>query len=403
MIRVILSFGLLLAMSVIGGSRAEAAKKEKIAILGLEVVSQGSAGIDQESTRVAQELTVGLRIRPKSGQGPFLWTPNSEKELIDEKLMNGCDNEEKTCMATIGKNLGADLLMYGKIERKSQGNKSGYQISLRLLKVANQSLTTWTDFIPLDESQGTKLQDWSRKGYKKLTNENDGGTLLIKANVDRGTILIEGEERGNITSGKGEVGSLTEGRYKVSVVSTGYRRWDSEDKITIRNGETTTEEVVLKEAKKGPDGGLCDPMVSTCENTVGDGKPRNGFWKGLMVSGLVVAAGGGGMWIYGYNKKTEKEDLLRDENPEVGSTRRNDLSARGEHFAKYTFIGVPLVSVGGAIALIGFIKAYVATGTSEKQAAGSPTVGRTRKRPSGFAVTPVVGTETAGATLRFDW
>jgi hypothetical protein len=400
MIRVILSVGLL-AWMVASGGRAEA--KEKIAILGLEVVSQGSAGIDQESTRVAQELTVGLRVRPKSGQGPFQYTPNSEKELIDEKLMNGCDNEEKTCMATIGKNLGTDLLMYGKIERKSQGNKSGYQISLRLLKVGNQALTTWTDFIPLDESKGTKLQDWARKGYKKLTNENDGGTLLVKTNVDRGTILIEGEERGNISSGSGEVGNLTEGRYKVSVVSSGYRRWDSDEKISIRNGETTTQEVVLKELKKGGSE-LCDPMVSTCENTVGDGRPKTTFWKAMMFSGLAVAAVGGGVWIHGYLKKTDIEDTIRAENPPDPSDRRSELNASGEKYAKRTVIGGVIVGVGGAFAIIGLIKGYIATGTTEKQAAGSTTLGaRARKRPAGVAISPVLGPQGAGATLQFDW
>ncbi|MEO8702918.1 MAG: hypothetical protein ABI867_22930 [Kofleriaceae bacterium] len=398
MIRVILSVGLLAWMLASGG-RAEA--KEKIAILGLEVVSQGSAGIDQESTKVAAELTVGLRVRPKSGQGPFQWTPGSEKELIDEKLMNGCDNEEKTCMAAIGKKLGAELLMYGKIERKSQGNKSGYQISLRLLKIANQALTTWTDFIPLDESKDTKLQDWARKGYKKLTNENDGGTLVINANVDRGTILIEGEERGNISSGKGEVSGLTEGRYKVSVVSTGYRRWDFKDELSIRNGETTTEQVVLKELKKGG-GELCDPMLSTCENTIGDGKPKTGFWKGMMFTGLAIAAGGAGYWYYSFSRIDHYEDLLAAENPPAGDPRRTFLEGRGQKFADHTAIGIAVVSVGGVIATIGLIKGYIATG-GEKRAAGSTTVGRSRKRPSGVTVTPVVGAQTAGALLRLDW
>ena len=396
MLRALLALLCLLAAT---GS-SSAAKKDKIAILGLEVVSQGTAGIDSDSTRVAQELTVGLRVRPKAGQGPYAWTPSSEKELIDEKLLNNCENEEKSCMSAIGKALGTDLLMYGKIERKSQGTKTGYQVSLRLLKISNLTLTTWTDFIPLDESVGTKLQDWARKGYKKLTNENDGGTLVIHVNADRGTILLDGEERGNITSGKGEVVNLTEGRYKVSVVSTGYQRWNSEDKIFVRNGETHTEDVVLKELPKGGPA-LCDPMVSTCENTTTD-PPSTGFWKGMMVTGAIMVVGGGGLWTFSAIEIIRTQDKIKTENPPDGSARRTELVDRGERYSTYTKFGAAIVGVGAVVGVVGLIKGYLVTGHHEKRAAGSPTVARERKR-GGMAVAPVVGPATAGAMLRFDW
>jgi hypothetical protein len=390
----------LLAVLVIGSSSAQAQKKkEKIAILGLEVVSQGAQGIDADSTRVAQELTVALRIRPRAGQGPFVFTPNSEKELIDEKLMNNCDSEARDCMAKIGEKLGADQLMYGRIERKSQGGSAGYQISLRLLKVANQAFTSWTEFIPIGETNGTKLADWGRKGYRKLTNENDGGTLVIVAkNFDRGTILVDGEERGNINSGRGEVQGLGEGRYKVSVVSTGFHRWDSDDKLGIRIGETTTEEVVLREMKPG-DPPLCDPRVSECTGAPSE-EPKTGFWKGLMVGGLVLAAGGGGLWAVSALQVDKAEKDLIGLDPSTEEAK--DLTAKGESASTRTYVGGAILGVGVTVAVIGLIKGYVATGSGEKPAAGS-TMGRSRKRPSGFAVTPVLSPQGAGATLRFDW
>jgi hypothetical protein len=249
------------------------AGKPKIAILGLEI--QG--GIDSESTRVAQDFAVALRTRPRAGHGPYQWSPGSEKELIDEKLLNGCEPETTECMARIGRNLGADVLVYGRIERKSLGGQAGYQITLKLLDVGKLTQLGWTEFIPLSESSGTKLQDWARKGYKKLTNDYDGGTLLLvvkNEGFDRGTILIDGEERGNIVSGRGEVSSLPEGRYKMSVMAGGYRRWDSEDKIAIRNGETTTEEITL--VKLVGDAALCDPTVSTCDPPLPEPKRGRG-------------------------------------------------------------------------------------------------------------------------------
>src|SRR4051812_40608240 len=104
---------LCLLVVVLAGGPAVAGK-EKIAILGLEVV--GTTGtIDAESTRVAQDFTVALRTQPRAGRGMYQWTAGSEKELVDEKIMADCQNEDKTCMGKIGSNLGADVLVYGKV------------------------------------------------------------------------------------------------------------------------------------------------------------------------------------------------------------------------------------------------------------------------------------------------
>src|SRR5215468_5816497 len=124
------------------GGRAWADGKPPIAILGLEVYDNGS-GIDPDTTKAAKDLTAALRDRAKAGTGPF--TPvQGEKELIDEKLLNNCDSEAPTCMATIGTGLGAEVLMYGKIEKATQSGQGVYKVSLKLLSVARKQLTAST-------------------------------------------------------------------------------------------------------------------------------------------------------------------------------------------------------------------------------------------------------------------
>jgi hypothetical protein len=306
MTRALSSLCVLLTL-VLAGSTAFA--KDKIAILGLEVVNNG---IDADSAKVASDLTVGLRLRPKTNQGPFTLAPGSEKELIDEKLMNTCDSEKEDCMTPIGKNLGAGYLLFGKIEKKSLGAQVGYQISLKLLKIpasgAGQIVNRWTEFIPLAEAQGTKLQEWARKGYKRITNDSSDGRLVVKANVERGTILLDGKESGNIVDKRGEVPNLTDGRYTLAVEAQGYKRWEADEQVTIRGGETTNAEANLVEMKTPPNGlKFCDPAVSTCENTTTDA-PKTGLWKGMMFTGIALAAGGGGLWAFSYTKITDAED-----------------------------------------------------------------------------------------------
>jgi hypothetical protein len=94
-----------------------AAAKPKIAILGLEVIGS----LDPEQVKLARQLTNGLRERASAGTGPFELAPSSDKELVDEKLMNNCDTEALACMAPIGLALRTEYLMYGKIEKVDKG------------------------------------------------------------------------------------------------------------------------------------------------------------------------------------------------------------------------------------------------------------------------------------------
>jgi len=394
---------------LLGGSIAEAGKKEKIAILGLEVFSGSNNNVDAESTRVAKELSDGLRTRPKTGQGPYQIAPDSEKELIDEKLMNTCENEEVKCMTTIARNLKTDYLMWGKIEKKSLGAQTGYQISLKLLRVSNQTVTNWTDFMPLADANGGKLQDWARKGYKKLTNDTSDGTLVIKTNVDRATILLDNEEKGNIVNNRGEVLGLADGKYRLAIEAKGYQRWEADEPITIRGGETTTQEATLK-ILKDPDGKivLCDPAVSTCENTTPD-HPSTLKWKILMGAGLVVAGIGTYEVVHAKSKIDEAElnlcsgshDMAHDPTcMQMGN--QVDFKNQGDKYQTISYVGAGIIVVGGTVAVIGLVKGFIATG-KEKQAAGSTTVGKAQPKQSNLAITPIIGPQGAGATLRFDW
>src|SRR4051812_12684655 len=88
-----------LLLVISAGSAAVA--KPNMVVLGLEVID-GSGTPTQADTLMAQELTAGLRSKPKSGTGTYQAPQNSDKELIDEKLLKNCDDEKPACMAAIG-------------------------------------------------------------------------------------------------------------------------------------------------------------------------------------------------------------------------------------------------------------------------------------------------------------
>jgi len=131
---------------------AVAMPQRKIAILGIEALHHVDA-------QIATELTRALRERAKAGIGPYELGPGRDAELIDEKILNNCENEAPACMAAIGYDLGVDVLMFGKIELAS----GGYGVTLKLLDVKKKkvvrSLTRTIAFPDRSEDAETRLRN----------------------------------------------------------------------------------------------------------------------------------------------------------------------------------------------------------------------------------------------------
>lgn len=139
--RVLLPLALLLGL--VGTASAD---KQKLAVLGLEV----AGSIDTDSTSHGRLLTE--RFHDKVGTSArYMLAPNSKKDLLDEKVAMGCDNEAPDCMAKIGVKLKASFLMYGKIEKRPKDGKDGYQLSMKLLDVDKKVVKEWGDWLPLTD------------------------------------------------------------------------------------------------------------------------------------------------------------------------------------------------------------------------------------------------------------
>ena len=68
-------------------------------LLGLEVKQTGSK-VDMNTPKLAKRLTDGLRKRAAMARGDFSLAPNSNKDLLEMKLLGNCDDEGAGCMAT---------------------------------------------------------------------------------------------------------------------------------------------------------------------------------------------------------------------------------------------------------------------------------------------------------------
>ncbi|HMG22025.1 MAG TPA: PEGA domain-containing protein [Kofleriaceae bacterium] len=420
---------MLLAVLAIGG-RAWAGGKPPIAILGLEVYDNGG-GIDPETTRAAKELTAALRDRAKAGTGPYAPVQGGEKELIDEKLLNNCDSEAPTCMAAIGTELGAEVLMYGRIEKANQNGQGIYRVSIKLLNVNRKQLASSTvETLPVTESNGVRASTHAKAWYSKLAGVVTGGSLAIRANIDRGTVMIDDEAKGNLSSGTLTLTGIAEGRHTLAVEAKDYQRYEAA--ITVRTGETTPQSVTMvelsrKSAAKEPKG----PPISR-EGTV-SGKQSSGgsnIWKPVFYGTAALTAAGTAFSVYELLKGQSNGRIspmgmfvttvgpTDDKGAHSISSDQCDTQAVKDYAAlnpsdpdlksfndacsnfKYQKIGWVVTGVVGVAAIGSFIMAYVRDSGSEADARSSLRGHRKRRE---FAVTPIMMPNGGGATLQFDW
>lgn len=399
----ILAFGML-------GSRAFAGKPS-IAVLGLEVVDQNGTPTPAD-TQAAKELSDGLRSRAKVSIR-YQLAPASDKELIDQKLLNNCDSEAPACMSAIGTQLSADVLMYGHFEKQGKA----YQVTIKVLDVGRKTaIKSSTDMIPLGEASGAALQGWAKKIYAKLTDESAGATLIVKvSNADRGTILVNGEEKGTFTSGTGTVSGVAEGKVKVAIESEGFKRWEKE--VTVSGGTATVQADLEKGAGGtpigptgpgdgggsgiGPGGGPVGP--------VDHGGGGNGVWKATLAGGVAIGLAGGGWWIYNYKKLSDVRDeqcshgIVNNGCTPTGSSAGYDKAAsdsKGDKASTQTYVGFGIAAAG---ALVAGFSLYKLMSHSDSGAEHASARGRRVRKDRTFIVTPVVAPSGGGATLRLDW
>ncbi len=260
------------------GMSSLAHAKPSVAVLGLEVIDNGA--VDKKATQAAQDLAAELRSQAGRANGKFGLAPNSAKDLLELKLLSGCGNEGRTCMAAIGKDLNADRLLYGKLELQ----KNGYLISLKLLNTNTKQMEkTTSELIPVRDLHSGKKTRWARALYSRLIGVPESGTLRIDANVDKATIYIDGNVSTTLRDGSAKVVGLEQGVHAVAVEAEGYKRYESD--VSIMAGETERLSLSLPKLKSTGGGG-------------GDDEGSGDLWKYSFYAGALATAGAGASWYY---------------------------------------------------------------------------------------------------------
>lgn len=160
--------------------------KPRIAVLGL--------GATRDEMPVAKELTDGLRARIRTGAFPFALAPASDKELTDEELLHDCTSEQPACMTAIAGELGADILLYGHVDKQDPG----FEVVVKRFSVAEAAVESQDiEMIPPGDASGAALQAWASKIANALLASP---TPPKHTGCDAEALIAEGNEQ--LSAGK---------------------------------------------------------------------------------------------------------------------------------------------------------------------------------------------------------
>jgi hypothetical protein len=252
--------------------------RPKLVVLGLEVT--GDSAMDQKATEAAKALTRELRREVARAGGPFELAANGNKDLLEMKLLSDCSDDSRRCMSEIGKQLRADRLIYGKLER----NKRGYAVALRLLDTENSALLKQlSEVIPTaDVSASGGLQRRAREMYGRLIGTDDTGAVAISASVDGGTVYVDDKIRTNLSNGSARLTGLSDGVHTIAIESPGFARFEAE--VNVDAGETAELDATLVAV-----GGMSPD---------GDGDRPGSGWRIAFWSGVIATGVAGAGWTY---------------------------------------------------------------------------------------------------------
>jgi hypothetical protein len=251
-----------------------------------------------------------------------------------------------------------------------------------------------------------------------------GGTVQIKANSDRGTVIIDEETKGSLTSGALTVPGIPEGRHTLAIEASGYQRYEAA--ITVRTGETLSHTATMVEQSKASPPVATRP--TTVEGTV-SAQPKSNIWKPVFYTTAVVDAAAIGFTVYEWRKGVsngesvttsgnlakhigtpsspkapdqgdcgKEADFVPMADDKTGMSDLKNFKAACSN-RKYQEVGWVVTGVMSVAVVGSFLMSFVL----DRHSSETQSANRSHKKRREFAVTPIISPDGGGATLRIDW
>ena len=226
-------FGLVVS-AVLAGFLASATKAQadstSVAVLGVEPIEVPES--------LAQQLTDALRQRAAGTSGV---RAVQGKDLIEIKMVFGCDQEQPACMAQAGKTLGADKLLYGTI-KKSKSGATQAVVNLKLLDVKSGTVEhTINETIAKRDLTAGGSSVLASRWFPELMPVEAKPTLTVASDPPNATVTVDGNAVGRTPI---TLRDLPAGTHTVVVAAPG--RVTQSKTVELRGGSTSELNLALE-------------------------------------------------------------------------------------------------------------------------------------------------------------
>jgi hypothetical protein len=326
-------------LTLLAPSTAQAADPS-IAVLGLEAV--------EVPENLATALTDALRQRAAATSGIKVLPA---KDLIEIKMVFGCDENAPSCMAQAGKSLNADKLLYGTL-RKGKG-REGISVALKLLDVQLAAVERQVnDEVPRRSLAPGAVQQMAARYFAQLVPVAAKPVLTVTSSPAGATVEIDGQAAGTTPV---TLRDLTPGSHEVRVTMAGRRpflrtielrpggNFEVAAPLEVDGVATTTTTTTTTTTGTPPPPGLipeAKPATGSTTETARRGKPGRAA-KILAISAWAGAAVATAVAIYTWRAYSDLEDTAHRSLENVRGTLTRPPTMEEEQFFQKPTCQVP--------------------------------------------------------------
>jgi hypothetical protein len=202
-----------------------------VAVLGVEPIDVPAD--------LSQQLTDALRQRAAGTAGI---RSVQAKDLIEIKMVFGCDSEQPACLAQAGKTLGADKLLYGTIKKGGRSAPNNVAVSLKLLDVKTGTIErSVNETVAKRELAAGSVNATAAKWFAELVPVEAKPILTVTSDPANAAVSVDGQSSGRTPV---TLRDLAPGSHTVTISLSG--RIPQSRTVELRAGGTSEVSATLE-------------------------------------------------------------------------------------------------------------------------------------------------------------
>jgi hypothetical protein len=378
------AFSLLAATALVGpmSVRMAAAEPPSAKAQPVYVLSIQTDDADDQ----ADALTQALRSRVRQAQGWSLLESPQSFEMLSIALKCPA-RPDASCLQRIGDQLHTDRYMWGTMVKRPAGQVTA---DLHMWTRGKGDLDVAEPYSDnLKDASDESLRSVAARLFAKLTGGVSGGTLVVHAGSGKGTVLVDGTERGALDGGMARVDVPT-GSHTITVKAPGFESQSQTASVTTA-GEQDLNFTLNPVGAPPPE----QPSTGPSARKVGE-------WSAIAVGGALMAAGVvmGVKWAVDYNHGKDLQNQVSSQNRDACQTQDSPQAqqlCQTSHTVTTDYTLAWILGGAGA-AVLGTGVLLLMTDHSTKDEA--PAAGQSPQAKPRLDVIPQVGATSASVGLR---